>query len=98
MKPYRSRSNRRRLAERAVEAFNFETPVGTECRFWTGVKEGPGRISKTRSPAQLLGGDIAVVWFEGLGPCVALSHVEAIMHEDKTAAAASPEASSDKQP
>lgn len=60
-----------------VEHFNQAHPVGTEVRFWSGRREGEGRLSKTRSEASLLGGHTAVVWVEDRPDCIALTHVEA---------------------
>jgi hypothetical protein len=56
--------------------WNRRFPVGTRVRYWTGVREGLGKISKTRTVAQVLGGHTAVVWLEDHNACVALSHVE----------------------
>lgn len=56
--------------------WNQRFPVGTAVRYWTGLREGIGKLSKTRSEAQVLGGHTAVVWIENQVGCVALSHVE----------------------
>lgn len=61
-----------------VEHFNGENEVGTAVRFWTGLREGPGEESKTRSEAQLLSGHTAVVWVEDHPACIALSHIEVV--------------------
>jgi len=66
------------LPERLVADFNARTPVGTSVRYWTGMREGEGKVSTTRTPAHVLGGHTAVVWLEGVSGCVALSHVEPI--------------------
>ena len=55
--------------------FNARYPIGTAVRYWTGVREGEGKLSHTRSIAEVLGGHTAVVWIEGESGCVALSHV-----------------------
>ena len=65
-----------KFSERAVARFNLLYPVGVRVRYWTGVREGYGVESATRSEAQMLGGHTAVVWVEGHGACIALSHVE----------------------
>lgn len=52
-------------------------PTRIPVRYWTGFREGPGRESVTRTEAQLMGGR-AVVWVDGQGSCIALSHVEAM--------------------
>jgi hypothetical protein len=56
--------------------WNQRFPVGTPVRYWTGLREGLGKVSKTRSAAEVLGGHTAVVWIENQVGCVALSHVE----------------------
>ena len=61
--------------QKLVDTWNRDCPVGTPVRYWTGVREGEGKQSKTRSAAKLLGGHMAVVWIEGVSGCVALSHV-----------------------
>lgn len=52
--------------------------VGTPVRYWPGVREGEGILSKTRSPAWELGHGEAVVLIEGKSGGVALSHVEVV--------------------
>ena len=58
-----------------VKKFNQECPVGTPVEYWTGLREGEGKKSKTRSKAELLGGHTPSVWIEGQSGCVSLSHV-----------------------
>ncbi|BAL87339.1 hypothetical protein AMIS_21190 [Actinoplanes missouriensis 431] len=58
-----------------VGHFNDAVPVGTPVRYWTGVRQGEGKVSRTRTPAELLSGHTAVVWVEGEGSCIALSHI-----------------------
>ncbi|MEU4231122.1 hypothetical protein AB0F17_43095 [Nonomuraea sp. NPDC026600] len=65
-----------------MEEWNAAYPVGQPVRYWTGWREGEGRRSRTRTPAQLLGGHTAVVWMEGESSCVALSHVEPITEHE----------------
>jgi hypothetical protein len=65
-------------ASATVEAWNARHPVGTRVRYWTGLREGEGVESATRSRASVLGGHTAVVWVEGEAACNALTHVEAI--------------------
>lgn len=67
-----------RAEARKAENWNRQHPVGTSVRYWTGAKEGPGKLSTTRAPAELLSGHTAVVWIEGEAGCVALSHVEPV--------------------
>lgn len=63
--------------QKEVDAFNAAHPVGTRVRFWTGLREGEGKVSTTRSDAQALSGHTAVVWLTGVSGCVSLSHVQA---------------------
>lgn len=62
----------------ASRTWNAAHPVGTPVRFWTGMRKGDGVESVTRSTAQVLGGHTAVVWVEGEGSCIALTHIERI--------------------
>jgi hypothetical protein len=56
--------------------WNAAHPVGTPVRVWPGFREGVGTLTRTRSAASVLGGHTAVVWVDGEGACIALSHVE----------------------
>jgi hypothetical protein len=56
--------------------FNERFPVGTRVRYWTGSRDGIGKVSHTRTEAQVIGGHTAVVWLEDQTGCVALSHIE----------------------
>lgn len=58
----------------AVAAWNTTTPVGTPVRYWTGIREGEGKLSRTRTAARVFGGH-AAVWVEGESSCIALTHV-----------------------
>ena len=76
--------------KRAVERFNREHPIGTEVRYWPGLRwrddgetEVEAKTGKTRSEASVLGGHTAVVWIEGHAECLALSHVEVVPVSDK---------------
>jgi hypothetical protein len=60
-----------------AEDWNIRHPVGTPVRYWSGVREGEGKLSKTTHAAVLLSGHTPVVWVEGESGCIALSHVEA---------------------
>lgn len=71
-----------------VSGFNGLYPIGTPVRYWKGAREGNGKVSRTRTPAQLLSGHTAVVWLENVSGCIALTHVEPITEEEFTAAAA----------
>lgn len=61
--------------QRLCDAFNAGNPIGTVCRYWTGLRDGNSKIAATCTEAQLHG-HTAVVWFEGVTGGVALSHVE----------------------
>lgn len=63
-------------AASAVDAWNASHPKGAPVRYWPGIREGEGVASTTRSAAMVLGGHTAVVWVEGRGDCIALTHVE----------------------
>jgi len=69
--PARSTISPAKLAEK----WNRYFPIGTRVRYWSGVREGSGKISITRTQAEVLGGHTAVVWIDGYDSCVALSHV-----------------------
>lgn len=62
-----------------VEDFNNNIDVGAPVRYWTGVREGEGVLSKTKSKAELLGEHTAVVWVEGHAACIALSHIQPVV-------------------
>lgn len=59
-----------------VARWNKAHLVGTPVRVWTGAREGDGTPTRTRSAASVLGGHTAVVWVEGHGACIALTHVD----------------------
>lgn len=68
-------------AQALADKFNRQFPVGTRVRYWTGAREGMGKVSVTRSEAQVLGGHTAVVWVDGYRDgdppaCIALSHIQ----------------------
>lgn len=73
-----ARQEREASAYDFAEAWNTAVPVGTRVRYWTGLRKGPGKESITRTVASVLGGHTAVVWVEGKGACIALTHVERI--------------------
>lgn len=72
--------SRHRRKGPTAEQFNERHPVGTGVQWWTGVREGqpPTGETKTRTPAQMLGGHTPVVWVEGHPACIALTHIEPI--------------------
>ncbi|MEU4331461.1 hypothetical protein [Nonomuraea dietziae] len=63
---------------RLLNDWNTRVPVGTPVRYWTGYREGEGRISRTRSTARLLGGHTSVVWLDDVAGCISLTHVEPV--------------------
>lgn len=68
-------------AQRQVDAFNAAHPVGVPVRYWPWTREGEGIASRTRTPAQRIGGSegqTASVWVEGRPDCISLTHVEAL--------------------
>lgn len=64
--------------QRLVDRWNAKYSIQTPVRYWTGIREGEGKYSTTRTEAQLLSGHTAVVWVVAEPGCIALSHVEAI--------------------
>lgn len=62
--------------QKAVVAWNRQYPVGTSVLYWTGLREGPGKKSKTRTEATVLSGHTAVLWVEDHSACIALTHVQ----------------------
>ena len=66
-------------AAKLVAKWNERFHVGTKVRYWTGAREGVGKISYTQSPAEVLSGHTAVIWLSGVSGCVALSHVEPVL-------------------
>jgi hypothetical protein len=76
------------LSPEALAArWNRTFPVGTVVRYWTGVREGIGKVSTTRTEAEVLSGHTAVVWLNNESGCLALSHIEPIAGDGKIAAA-----------
>jgi len=70
---------RRENPFRDAYMWNMEHPrLGTRVRYWTGAREGDGKLGLTRSHASVLEEHTAVIWIIGEAACVALSHVEAV--------------------
>ncbi len=61
----------------AVKHFNQANEVGTKVRYWTMLREGSGKESATRTPAQMLSGH-TVVWVSGQPGCIALTHIQVV--------------------
>ena len=64
-------------AKSIITAFNEKYKTGQPVRYWSGLKEGEGVESRTRSVAWMLCG-IPVVSVEGRTGGVALTHIEII--------------------
>lgn len=76
MREHHTRERRTAESSSAARTWNSAHPVGTRVVYWPGLRKGKGVTSSTRTPAQVLGGHTAVVWLEGRGDCIALTHVE----------------------
>lgn len=76
--------------ERIVYEFNALYPVGTAVDYFSclaDMRQGKFAMrTKTRSPARVLSGHTAVVWIEGKGGAVALSHVRPAKETNETQA------------
>ena len=55
--------------------WNTDHPVGTPILYWPEFREGPGRASKTRTLAWVVGDHSAVVSVDGYSGGIALTHV-----------------------
>jgi hypothetical protein len=70
----------------AADEFNERYPVGTRVIAYPGFRpeDAPGidgitRLdTTTRSRASVLGGHTAVVWVDGHGACIALTHIDPV--------------------
>jgi hypothetical protein len=71
--------NRKKKQQELCDQFNELYQVGTQVKYWKGLKEGePTGTAPTRSRAEMLGGHTASVWLEGVRGCIGLSHIEVI--------------------
>ncbi|MFE9432409.1 hypothetical protein ACFYNA_15625 [Streptomyces sp. NPDC006640] len=64
-----------------AETFNARYPIGTPVVAYPGARpeddsKATGLVTFTRSEAQLFCGHTDVVWVEGHGACIALTHVD----------------------
>lgn len=61
-----------------------DLPVGAPVRYWTWTREGEGKVSRTRSTVQPLGGDggTPVVWVDDEGSCISMTHIEPITEDE----------------
>ncbi|MGI5414292.1 hypothetical protein [Actinomadura luteofluorescens] len=55
--------------------WNATNPVGTPVLYWPEFREGPGRPSRTRTPAWVVGDHSAVVSVDGYPGGIALTHI-----------------------
>ena len=57
-----------------------QLPLRTAIRYWTGARVGAGKRSRTRTIVQPLGGEggTPVVWVEGEGGCISMTHIEVV--------------------
>lgn len=65
-----------RQKQAVCDRFNASFAVGDTIRVWTGPREDEPVVRKVRHPAVVLSGHTPVVYVEGGGGCVALTHVE----------------------
>lgn len=74
---------REQSPQAAADEWNDAHPIGTPVWYWPGLREDgiEAEHSTTRTAASVLGGHTAVVWVEGRGDCIALTHVEASEQE-----------------
>lgn len=63
--------------QKQCDKFNQLFHTGSPIRVWTGLREGEGRITAVRWPAQILSGHTAGVYTEDFG-FVSLSHVAGV--------------------
>ncbi len=62
-----------------VADFNRRVPVGTLVGYWKATKTGPpSSTGRTRGPAFVVMGHLAVVQIEGCSGYMAISHVERV--------------------
>jgi hypothetical protein len=70
-----------------ADQFNERYPIGTPVIAYPGCRPLPGQElsdccrtihTTTRSRASVLGGHTAVVWVEGHGACIALTHIDPV--------------------
>lgn len=70
-----------KAADREVRRWNAKCPIGTAVRYWPLARMGPGIVSKTRTLAQVNSAGRPVVWIEGEGGCMSLTHVAIVPAE-----------------
>ena len=70
-----------------AETFNSLYPVGTPVLAYPDVRpegrpDATRLVTRTRSVAQVLGGHTDVVWVDGYGSCIALTHVDVVSEDE----------------
>jgi hypothetical protein len=70
-----------------ADQFNARYPIGTPVLAYPGCRpeDDPNDerlVTRTRSEAQVLGGHTDVVWVDGHGACIALSHIDTFRATD----------------
>jgi hypothetical protein len=70
-----------------AETFNSRYPVGTPVFAYPGCRpedcpNDERLVTRTRSDAQVLGGHTDVVWVDGHGACISLTHVDPVSTEE----------------
>lgn len=73
--------------QHATGQWNARYPIGTPVTAYPGARPeddptGERLTTRTRSEAQILGGHTAVVWVDGHGACIALTHVDPVQVAD----------------
>ncbi len=72
-------AERERTAQAVCDEWNYRNPVGTVVRYWRGRRIGePSGTSATTLKASVVGCETPVVYVEGEGSCIALTHVEVV--------------------
>lgn len=73
----------RLTAQQLADQWNTRYPIGTPVTAYPSLRpeDDPTDerlVTHTRSTASVLGGRTAVVWVDGHGACIALSHVDPV--------------------
>jgi hypothetical protein len=71
-----------------AEQWNERYPIGTPVFAYPGARPavdpgGEQLVTRTRSKAEVLGGHTDVVWVDGHGACIALTHVDPVTCSDE---------------
>lgn len=65
-----------------------QIPIGARVQYWTGARQGVGKVGSTRGEPYVLSGHTPVVFVTGHGACIALTHVQRIDVADELRIAA----------